>query len=100
MTMPSASPGIKLHTLLDLRGSIFSFIAITEAKLHDVNILDRLVSEPGAPIRPASSPGVLCDPQQVQYRSAPLYDRSQDTYSSTYQNIFKPVSSMPALGHY
>ena len=40
--------GIKLHTLLDLRGSIPSFIAITEAKLHDVNILDTLVSEPGA----------------------------------------------------
>ena len=40
--------GIKLHTLLDLRGSIPSFIAITEAKLHDVNILDQLVPEPGA----------------------------------------------------
>jgi len=40
--------GIKLHTLLDLRGSIPSFIAITEAKLHDVNILDELTPEPGA----------------------------------------------------
>jgi len=40
--------GIKLHTLLDLRGSIPAFIAITEAKLHDVNILDVLVPEPGA----------------------------------------------------
>jgi hypothetical protein len=40
--------GIKLHTLLDLRGSIPSFIAITEAKRHDVNILDELVPEPGA----------------------------------------------------
>jgi hypothetical protein len=40
--------GIKLHTLLDLRGSIPAFIAITEAKLHDVNILDALVPEPGA----------------------------------------------------
>jgi len=40
--------GIKLHTLLDLRGSIPSFIAITEAKLHDINILDELVPEPGA----------------------------------------------------
>jgi len=40
--------GIKLHTLLDLRGSIPSFIAITEAKLHDVNILDALVPEPGS----------------------------------------------------
>jgi hypothetical protein len=40
--------GIKLHTLLDLRGSIPAFIMITEAKLHDVNILDTLVPEPGA----------------------------------------------------
>ena len=40
--------GIKLHTLLDLRGSIPSFIAITEAKLHDVNILDELTPAPGA----------------------------------------------------
>jgi hypothetical protein len=40
--------GIKLHTLLDLRGSTPAFIMITEAKLHDVNILDTLVPEPGA----------------------------------------------------
>lgn len=39
---------IKLHTLLDLRGPIPSFIAITEGKLHDVNILDELIIEPGA----------------------------------------------------
>jgi len=40
--------GIKLHTLLDLRGNIPSFIDITEAKLHDVNILDKLIAEPGS----------------------------------------------------
>jgi hypothetical protein len=40
--------GIKLHTLLDLRGSIPSFIHITEAKCHDVNVLDQLVPEPGS----------------------------------------------------
>ena len=39
---------IKLHTLLDLRGSIPSFIAITDGKVHDVNILDILIAEPGA----------------------------------------------------
>jgi hypothetical protein len=44
----STKAGIKLHTLLDLRGSIPAFIMITEAKLHDVNILDSLVPEPGA----------------------------------------------------
>ena len=40
--------GIKLHTLLDLRGNIPTFIKITEARLHDVNILDILVAEPDA----------------------------------------------------
>jgi hypothetical protein len=39
---------IKLHTLLDLRGNIPSFIAITDGKVHDVNILDLLVPEPGS----------------------------------------------------
>ena len=39
---------VKLHTLLDLRGSIPSFIAITDGKTHDVNLLDELPVEPGS----------------------------------------------------
>lgn len=39
---------IKLHTLLDLRGNIPSFIAITDGSLHDVNILDVLIPEAGS----------------------------------------------------
>jgi hypothetical protein len=39
---------IKLHTLLDLKGNIPSFIAITPAKVHEVNILDQLIPEAGA----------------------------------------------------
>ena len=39
---------IKLHTLLDLRGPIPTFIEISEGKLHDVNILDAIVPEPGS----------------------------------------------------
>ena len=39
---------IKLHTLLDLRGNLPSFIEITEGKLQDVNILDHLIPEPGS----------------------------------------------------
>jgi len=39
---------IKLHTLLDLRGNIPTFIHISDGKPHDVNILDQLVPEPGA----------------------------------------------------
>ena len=39
---------VKLHTLLDLRGSIPTFIHISDGKLHDVNVLDILLPEPGA----------------------------------------------------
>lgn len=39
---------VKMHTLLDLRGSIPSFIEITEGKLADVNVLDQLPIESGA----------------------------------------------------
>ena len=39
---------IKLHTLLDLRGNLPSYIQITDGKVHDVNILDDLIPEPGS----------------------------------------------------
>lgn len=39
---------VKLHTLLDLRGSIPTFIHISDGKLHDVNVLDLLLIEAGA----------------------------------------------------
>ena len=43
-----AKGAIKLHTLLDLKGDIPTFIWITDGKVHDVNVLDYLVPEPGA----------------------------------------------------
>jgi len=43
-----AKGAVKLHTLMDLRGSIPSFIHISDGKLHDVNVLDLLLPEPGA----------------------------------------------------
>ena len=39
---------IKLHTLLDLRGPIPTFIEVSDGKLHDVNVLDAIVPEPGS----------------------------------------------------
>ena len=39
---------IKLHTLLDLRGSIPTLIFVTHGKVHEVNLLDDLLVEPGA----------------------------------------------------
>ena len=44
----STKAAVKMHTLLDLRGAIPSFIHISDGKLHDVNILDILIAEPGA----------------------------------------------------
>ena len=44
----SAKAAIKLHTLLDLRGAIPSFIHISDGNWHDVNVLDVLIPEAGA----------------------------------------------------
>ena len=44
----SAKAAVKLHTLLNLRGNIPSFIHVSDGKLHDVNVLDILVPEAGA----------------------------------------------------
>jgi hypothetical protein len=44
----STKAAIKLHTLLDLRGPIPSFIHISDGKLHDVKVLDLFIPEAGA----------------------------------------------------
>jgi hypothetical protein len=44
----TAKAAIKLHTLLDLRGNIPTFLHISDGKVHEVNILDQLLPEPGA----------------------------------------------------
>jgi len=44
----STKAAVKLHTLLDLRGNIPTFLHISDGKLHDVNILDQLIAEAGA----------------------------------------------------
>jgi hypothetical protein len=44
----STKAAVKLHTLLDLHGSIPTFIHITDGKTHEVNVLDDLVTEAGA----------------------------------------------------
>ena len=43
-----AKAAIKLHTMIDLRGSIPVFISITDGSVHDVNILDDIAFEPGS----------------------------------------------------
>ncbi len=43
-----AKGAVKMHTLLDLRGSIPTFIHLTDGLCHDVNVLDHIIIEPGA----------------------------------------------------
>jgi len=43
-----AKAAVKMHTLLDLRGNIPAFIHISDGKMHEVNVLDHLLPEPGA----------------------------------------------------
>src|SRR3954449_10433097 len=44
----STKAAVKMHTLLDLRGNIPSFIHVSDGKLHDVHALDMLLPEAGA----------------------------------------------------
>ena len=44
----STKAAVRLHTLLDLRGNIPTFIHISDGKLHEVSVLDQLIIEPGA----------------------------------------------------
>ena len=43
-----AKAAVKIHTLLDLRGNIPTFIHISDGKMHEVNVLDILVPEAGS----------------------------------------------------
>jgi hypothetical protein len=47
-TYRSTKAAVKMHTLMDLRGSIPAFIHISDGLVHEMNILDDLVPEPGA----------------------------------------------------
>jgi hypothetical protein len=44
----SSKAAVKMHTLLDLRGNIPSFIHVSNGKMHDVRVLDMMVPEAGA----------------------------------------------------
>ena len=47
-TFRKRKAAVKLHTLLNLRGNIPSFISISRGNIHDVNLLDELLLEPGS----------------------------------------------------
>jgi hypothetical protein len=71
---------IKLHILLDLRGSIPVLARVSDGLVHDINILDEVIPKSGsiyipgsrvprlhAPLSPASMPNDFRDPGQVQH---------------------------------
>ena len=39
---------VKMHTQIDLRGNIPSFIHVSDGKMHEVNVLDLITPEPGS----------------------------------------------------
>ena len=108
---------VKIHTLLDLRGNIPSFIHVSDGKWHDVNVLDRMIPEPAAiyvmdracldletALRTGSSRRVLCHTGQVEYqpparlfgteRSSPRhYLRSDGSTNGFLQSTELPRSS-------
>jgi transposase len=47
-TFRTHKAAVKIHTLLDLRGNIPSFLSVSKGNVHDVRILDELILEPGA----------------------------------------------------
>ena len=76
---------VKLHTLLDLRGSIPTVVIVTGGQIHEVNILDQLIWEAGAiyldgprlrrfpkTLSAASVGSVLCDSSQKAIRLSAL----------------------------
>jgi Domain of unknown function (DUF4372)/Transposase DDE domain len=80
----STLAAVKMHTLLDLRGSIPAFIRVTTAHTHDVNMLDQIAPEPGAfyvmdrgyldfaPAVPAAfGQRLLCNSRQEQSKCPP-----------------------------
>jgi len=44
----TAKAAVKMHTQMDLRGNIPSFIHISDGKMHEVNVLDLIMPEPGS----------------------------------------------------
>jgi Domain of unknown function (DUF4372)/Transposase DDE domain len=109
---------VKMHTLLDLRGAIPSFIHISDGKLHDVNVLDLLIPEAGAIYvmdrgyldferRPASSRRLLRDPRQVESRRpSPLLGANRSHHRDHLrpdhrpQRVLQPAAlSRPSASH-
>ena len=84
---------IKLHTLLDFRGSIPTFIHISEGKLHEVNSLDFIPLEPGAFLCHGSRLSGFC--QIAQPRSASSSSLSGPNQSEVPQDLLpsgRPVN--------
>jgi len=83
---------IKIHTLMDLRGSIPSFIAISDASISDNKILDKLQIEPGA--------FYIMDKAYVDFKRLSFIEESKGFFVVRFKiNInFKRTYSLPSDG--
>ena len=70
----SRKAAVKMHTLLDVRGSIPTFIEVSEGKIHDVNILDQLLPEAGS--------FYVMDRAYVDFQRLHVFQRSRCRVSS------------------
>src|SRR5450759_2087109 len=99
---------VKLHTLLDLRGSIPTVVIITHGKVHEVNILDQLVFEAGALCDGSRLPRfralvqiaprfrLLCHPRQKALRfPATLLTASRQNYGGDLRSDHYARQSRP-----
>jgi len=77
----TAKAAVKLHTLIDLRGNIPTFIHISDGKLHDVNVLDILPIEPGSIY--------LMDRGYVDFKRLYLITRSLAFFVTRAKSTFK-----------
>jgi hypothetical protein len=88
---------IRLHTLMDLRGSIPTLIFVTHRKVHEVNLLDDLLIEPGAIY--IFDRGYLDFARLYQIHRAKSNFRFRRLYSQrpTNQRAFKPIRSSTSM---
>ena len=85
----STKAAVKMHTLLDLRGNIPSFVHISNGKLHDVHALDLLLPEAGAIY--------VMDRGYVDFAQSRTWMR---TASTRRRQIGRPVSLPTRLSHW
>ena len=100
----STKAAVKMHTLLDLRGNIPSFVHISNGKLHDVHALDLLIPEQAPStswIAATSTSRAFTSCIRLAPSSSPVPSRTwMRTASTRRRQIGRPVSLPTRLSHW